>query len=182
MDITTFRNGIFSLNTRRFGSVAEIMIKKLYQFNYSNDINYDLIDSNGKKIEVKFSRAMKSNKRKINEDNIIEECFLSGKEPREMKSEETTIYPFDSNIEQIKCDKFDVLYYGLFFSDVIEIYKINANEIKNCIGYSAKQHGKGIKKSSDEGQFHLNNKTIEFHRNSHLIKRLSYPELYNILK
>ena len=113
---------------------------------------------------------------------VIEQCLKANITNRAMKSNEATIYPFDSNIEQVKCDMFDVLYYGLFFSDIIEIYKMDADEVKNCAGYSAKQHGKGITKSSDEGQFHLNNKNIDFHRKSYLIKTLTYTELYNILK
>ena len=184
-EIEKFRDGIFALHTRRFGTVAEIMIKKLYDFEYTTkDINYDLKGKDGGKIEVKFSRVMKSNNEKITEENIIGQIMnaAGGIEQRKMKSDEIGKYRFDSNMEQIKCYKFDVLYYGLFFSDVIEIYKIGTEEIKDCPGFSAKQHGKGIEKSSDEGQFHINQGTIEFHRKQHFVEKIDYKKLYNLLK
>ena len=40
-NIEDFRNGIFSLQTRRFGNVAEIMIKKIYNMSNSNVLNFD---------------------------------------------------------------------------------------------------------------------------------------------
>ena len=180
-NITEFRDGIFALQTRRFGSVAEIMIKKLFHFTTSKDINFDLLDDNGTRIEVKFSRAMKANRRKITEKNIIQECCAATTALRTMKASETDMYKFDSNIEQVKCEKFDVLYYGLFFSDFIEIYKKTNEEVKLSEGYSSKQHSKGAVKSIEEGQFHLNQATINSHRNF-LVKKITYNELYNLLK
>ena len=74
MNINKFRDGIFALRTRRFGSVAEIMIKKIYQLEYSHELEYDMIDVlQNKRIEVKFSTVMKKNKKKINEANVIEQ-------------------------------------------------------------------------------------------------------------
>lgn len=52
------REGIFNMNTRRFGKVAEFMIAK--QYGYLTDTgmtDYDLISDDNFKIEVKFSRA-----------------------------------------------------------------------------------------------------------------------------
>ncbi|MEI3311726.1 MAG: hypothetical protein V8R78_08130 [Evtepia gabavorous] len=37
LKIEKFKNGIFDLRTRRFGTVAEIMIKKLYGLNESGN-------------------------------------------------------------------------------------------------------------------------------------------------
>ena len=36
------RDGIFALNTRRFGTVAEIMVKKLKQLDKSQNLFHDL--------------------------------------------------------------------------------------------------------------------------------------------
>ena len=38
------RNAIFGLHTRRFGTVAEIMVKKIIGIENSNKLNYDLFD------------------------------------------------------------------------------------------------------------------------------------------
>ena len=40
-NVEIFRNGIFALNTRCFGVVAEITIKKLYGLNDLNTILHD---------------------------------------------------------------------------------------------------------------------------------------------
>lgn len=36
-DLTNFKNGIFALNTRRFGFIAEIMIKQIFGCVFSKD-------------------------------------------------------------------------------------------------------------------------------------------------
>ena len=67
-----------------------------------------------------------------------------------------------------KRKEFDILYYGLFFADVIEIFKINSNEIADCPGYSDKQH----RGNKGEGQFHLNQDNLAYHRKEH---QVPYP-------
>ena len=44
--VCEFRDGIFALRTRRFGTVAEIMIKKLYNFEESDSLAFDKKDIN----------------------------------------------------------------------------------------------------------------------------------------
>ena len=66
-----FRDAIFSLNTRRFGRIAELMIKKIYKFKDSENLAYDLID-NKLKIEVKFSTVLKKCKNK----GFLDEKFV----------------------------------------------------------------------------------------------------------
>ena len=52
------RDGIFNMNTRRFGKVAEFMIAKQYGYSTNTGTtDYDLISNDNSKIEVKFSRA-----------------------------------------------------------------------------------------------------------------------------
>lgn len=178
MDINEFRDGIFALRTRRFGSVAEIMIKKMYQLEDSHTVAYDKFDTlQNNRIEVKFSTVMKENDEKINESNVIEQCLKANIANRAMKYEDKEKYKFDCNIQQIKCHKFDILYYGLFFVDKILLFKMTSVQVKNCRGYSDKQHDGNI----GEGQFHINNDTFEYHK-KFLIKELDYTELYDILK
>ena len=66
MTLEESRNGIFALKTRRFGNVAEIMIKKIYHLEESNKLEFDKFDPKFKKrIEVKFSTVLKENEHKI---------------------------------------------------------------------------------------------------------------------
>ena len=176
-NIEDFRNGIFSLQTRRFGDVAEIMIKKIYNMSNSNVLNFDK-EKDGKRIEVKFSRGLKKNDSIINEYNIVEQCLKGSPNNRSILSTEATKYKFDCNIQQIKNKEFDELYFGIFFKDVVEIFKITSQEIENLSNYSNKQHRGNV----GEGQFHLNQKNIENYRQKYLIRSLTYQELYQILE
>ncbi len=177
--VNKFRNGIFSLRTRRFGRVAEIMIKKLYGVSNSSVLNYDLIENQTQqRIEVKFATAIKKSKDSISEDKVIEQCLRAGElSERVISLGDVSLVKFDCNIQQIKCAEFDVLYYGIFFYDCIQIYKMTSGEVMTASGYSNKQHRGNL----GEGQFHINNNTIEWHQ-KYMIKQLSYQELYQTLK
>ncbi len=172
------RNGIFALNTRRFGTVAEHLIKILANTNWGKDFSHDLYDENtNQRVEVKFSRALKANPRTIQESNIIEEIINADDSKRMFASTEWREHKFDCNIQQIKKKQFDVLYYGIFFSDKVQIFKITPDRINKDIRYSDKQHfgNKG------EGQFHLNNATYEYHLKNFLEAELTYDEVLNLL-
>jgi len=177
--VTDFRNGIFALNTRRFGTVAEIMIKKLYQYQWSGTKAYDLYDGvNNCRIEVKFSRAAKDHPETIQEDNVIDQCLSDAYlENCSLNADEVRVFSFDSNIQQVKCRNFDYLFYGLFFMDCVEIYGIHSTDVYNIPGYSDHQHAGNI----GEGQFHLNNGSIDFHRQNCFQRVLTYYELFDLL-
>jgi hypothetical protein len=172
------RNGIFALNTRRFGTVAEHLIKILANTNWGKDFSHDLYDEKTNlRIEVKFSRALKANPKTIQETNIIEEIINADDSKRMFASTEWQEHKFDCNIQQIKKKQFDVLYYGIFFSDKVQIFKITPDRINKDIRYSDKQHfgNKG------EGQFHLNNATYQYHLKNFMEAELTYDEVLNLL-
>lgn len=174
VDIDKFKEGIFISHTRRFGTIAEIMIKKIYNMNESNSLAFDKINDN-KKIEIKFSRVLKEHEHTITEENIITEILSANYLQRRVKS--TDNYNYDCNIQQVKPLEFDELYYGLFFDDKILIFKINSHDILNIPGYSARQHRGNI----GEGQFHINQNTLNYHYKNYLLKELNYQDLYEIL-
>ncbi len=91
-------------------------------------------------------------------------------------------HEFDCNIQQVKRAKFDVLYYGLFFSDCIKIFRIESKDIKEnrrggVIYYSDFQHLGNV----GEGQFHVNKKTLQIHLDHYLHQTLTYDELHELL-
>lgn len=177
--IKEFRDGIFALRTRRFGTVAELMIEALYDFTKSRNQFHDRYDAVGnRRIEVKFSTVMKANESKINRENLIDQCKKANLENRVLKKAEVLQCNFDCNIQQIKRKEFDVLYYGLFFLDQIDIFKMDTEKILDCYGYSDFQH----KGNQGEGQFHLNPATIEYHLKHHFVQSLSYKELYKMFE
>ena len=176
-NIEEFREGIFSLHTRRFGTVAELMIEKLFDMKDSDVLNFDKKKDN-LRVEVKFSRALKENESKITKTNLISQCIAGSSSKRAFNATEVKLNKFDCNIQQIKNKEFDILYYGIFFKDHIEIYKIINTQISELSNYSDKQH----RGNTGEGQFHLNNTNIDFHRKNFLIKIITYEELYKLFE
>lgn len=178
-NIKEFRDGIFALRTRRFGTVAELMIAALYEFNKSHNQFHDRYDDvNNRRIEIKFSTVMKANEAVITADNIIDQCKKANLGSRALNSTDIHQFSFDCNIQQIKRTEFDVLYYGLFFADRIAIFKMNTNEILQCQGYSDFQH----KGNEGEGQFHLNQDSIDYHLKNYFVQWLDYEDLYRIFE
>ena len=64
----------------------------------------------------------------------------------------------------------------LFFTDRIAIFRMTSDEVKHCPGFSNKQH----KGNLGEGQFHLNQTTLDYHMNNHFVRWLTYEELYDL--
>ena len=74
-EIKEFRDGIFALRTRRFGTIAELMIEALYGFSKSRNQFHDRYDESGhQRIEIKFSTVMKANEAVIRRHNAIDQC------------------------------------------------------------------------------------------------------------
>lgn len=170
-----FKRGIFNLRTN-FGELAQIMIKKKYGFQNSNDKYYDLYD-NDKRIEVKFSRAIEKEP-PMNEKNAIELCVKASKLNRIVSSNEATQKKFDCNIQQVKPKEFDILYYGVFFEDCIEIFIAESSQISQIPLFCSVQH----KNNVGEGQFHIKRTNITYHREKHKCEIITYEELFELLK
>ena len=81
-EIAKFRDGIFALNTRRFGRLAELMIQKMYDMKDSNNLAFDLLSKYNEKIEVKFSTVLKKCSKQITAKNVIEQAINSRLEKR----------------------------------------------------------------------------------------------------
>ncbi|MCW5908149.1 MAG: hypothetical protein KIS94_09840 [Chitinophagales bacterium] len=168
------RDGIFSLNTRRFGTVAESLIKILANASWGQNINHDLYDAKEmKRIEVKFSRALASNKHTIKDDNILEQIINADDKARMFNAKDWKKHSFDCNIQQIKRKEFEILYYGIFFADKVQVFKITPQQIDRKINYSDKQHKGNI----GEGQFHINNLTYQYHLDNFLEIELTYAQI-----
>jgi hypothetical protein len=177
------RDGIFALRTRRFGSVAEYMIKRLLQCSKGRSLFHDLYDDSLKhRIEVKFSVVLKKSETPVTETTVVKCIEDAVAEHRMVSLNEWKKSEFDCNIQQVKRTEFDVLYYGLFFADKIMIFKIGSAEIKENsqggrIYYSDFQH----KGNVGEGQFHINQSTLQIHIDNYAYKTLTYDELYELL-
>jgi hypothetical protein len=178
MDGETLREGLFALNTRRFGSVAEVLIKRLKKLGKARNLFHDLYDDlASKRVEVKFSRALKKSNRLVTEDSVLKCIEEATSEKRLVTWNERRTVKFDCNIQQIKKTEFDHLYYGVFFSDCVTIFHIESVDIGSQIHYSHKQHKGNI----GEGQFHINQDSILAHEQNYLYQKLSYEKLNELL-
>ena len=168
---------LFTLNTRRLGKVAEIFVANLLNANDSEVSNYDLVDKTYKKVEVKFSRVMTKHKSRITRDNVLEQIKLGNEVNRAIKYEKRFDVPFDSNIQQVKADEFDSLFYGLFFADKVMVFCVNSQDVKQIKGYSNVQH----RNNHGEGQFHINESNLIWHEENHLFNVYSYDDFISII-
>lgn len=165
MDGETLRDGIFALRTRRIGAVAECMIKRLMKYSKARSLFHDLYDDGRKhRIEVKFSVVQKKAETTVTEDTVLQCIEGAVAENRMVAFSQWKQQKFDCNIQQVKRKEFDVLYYGLFFADCIQIFRIESREIReNAKGgriyYSDFQHKGNI----GERQFHINSRTLQIH-------------------
>jgi hypothetical protein len=177
-----FINSIFSLNTRKFGTVAEVLLEKVlinlgYKVKKSESLSYDK-NIDGLDDEIKASRVLVKNKLDLLNGNIVENLIKQDKE-RRIKKIHCCNYDWDCNIQQIKTKCFENLWYCLFFEDTVEIFKINKTKIlsDSMISYSNKQH----RGNEGEGQFHVTNKNVKYHLGNYHFKTITYDEIIKIL-
>jgi hypothetical protein len=180
IDPVVFQRGIFNLRTRRFGTAAELLIQKLLGAAKGRSQFHDLYDDqNNHRIEVKFSTVNTSSDEPITIKNLLSAIERAGLE-RAVPFSAWQQFKFDCNIQQVKTVEFDILCYGLFFSDKIVIFKIDTATIPKdrAICFSDKQH----KGNVGEGQFHINNVTLPHHLNTYLYKIISYQDFLELLE
>ncbi len=53
---------------------------------------------------------------------------------------------------------------------------MTSKQVLNTEGYSNKQHRGNV----GEGQFHLNQSNIDYHRKNFLVEKLTYEQLYQL--
>jgi hypothetical protein len=176
------RDVIFSLHTRKFGNVVEKLVETiLIEFGFivkkSTDLSYDR-QINSSNDEIKGSRVLGKSVLNLENENIIESLF-SHDTNRFVNIENSSETEWDCNIQQIKLELFNTLWYVLFFGDCVAVFKIERDNIVNDknISYSNKQH----RGNEGEGQFHVTNKNIKYHLDNFLVKTITYNEVYNKL-
>ncbi len=186
--IDQFRRGIFALRTN-FGELAQLMLQKDMGLFPADDNSYDLIDADGHRIEVKFSRAYKKDI-PLTKSNVIEVCTNCSTMVYASSESEKSTSDYDCNIQQLKPRCFDSLYYGVFFSDKVEIFHapraVFPASVESFIADKAatrqKLPGYALQhKGGEECQFHIKKTTHKHHREHYHVKDITYEELYDLL-
>ena len=172
----SFRDGIINLHTRQFGRVVELIVQLLRDYQDSMQLDHDLFDpKGGQKIEVKSSRVFRRQKLKFDLDNLYDLIVNNSNRNRLLEQSQATKVDFDCNIQQIEIEPFDTPYYLLFFSDNIEVFKLEKGQISSDknLGYSEKQH----RGNEGEGQFHIHGKNYQYHKDNYYVQTISYNEI-----
>lgn len=172
------QSALFSLNTRRMGTVGELLVARLADAGKGHSVHHDLYDSaRGERIEVKFSTVLACWETPLRLDTLEAVLREAAGQGRAVASDAWANARFDCNIQQVKPAEFDVLYYGLFFSDCVMLFRCLAADIPTMPGWSAKQH----KGNTGEGQFHLTARSLPYHLEHHFFERLGYLDLARLL-
>jgi hypothetical protein len=178
-----FRDCLFRLHTRKFGTINEIVISKyLTQLGYvvkkSKDGGKTDRQINNKKSEIKASRVLETNPIEGESKTLVEDIM----------SYVEVVVPFDKceemnylcNIQQIKNILFDDLYYSVYFKDIILFFKATKqqmiDDVKN-MKYSDRQH----RGNKGEGQFGIKPQTIKYHMENYLIGSIEYSDMIELL-
>ena len=173
--IDIFRNNMIHSDSKSFGSLFEIIVASLCNFQESNDLGHDRVCSNNQnRIEVKACRAFKSNKK--TGKKLVKWMLQENSHKSLVCDAEKSTAEWSSNICQIKPKYFDILYYAAVFYDRIYIFAISSDQIKMEKGYCKKQHRDGTM-----GQMYVGPKNIDYHIKNYLYKSLSYEQVIAIL-
>ena len=165
------KRNVISLSPRNFGeNISEVLLMKLFNFNKEGG-SHDLNDNNIR-IESKFSRALD----KINASMTTIDRILSDKDRGFVESTKD----FHCNIQQVKPNYFDELYYGIFFNDKILIFKLTPKQLlsDSKLNYCDKQH----RGNTGEGQFHIKQNNLQHHIDNYLIKELNWNQFVDTIK
>lgn len=174
-EVKTLKTNLLQMAPRPFGEkFGEWVIFELDNTLESrNDGSHDAIYEK-KRVEIKLSRAKFKFNKKLN--------FLSSLISTHTSSfvRSDTLDNFDCNIQQVKPNCFDILIYGVFFEDIIYIFKTTTAVLLNDkkIGYNDKQHRGNV----GEGQFHIKRTNLQYHIDNFLYKKLEYMDLIKMIQ
>ena len=171
----SFVKNLFSLSPRPFGDMGEEIVKMVIpSLSERKDHTHDASE-NGKRVEIKCSRALLSRKVNCLQDLLIEDFSVRAASLDQIISEGRV----DCIFEHIKTRYFDDLYYSIFTSDMLLVFKISSTELiedKN-ITFCNRQ----TRDAEGDGQFHVKKNNIEYHIKKYLVKEISYGKLCDMI-
>jgi hypothetical protein len=177
--IKKFRNGIFLASSRRCGETyMEPILRKYFGWNKSDTTKNDAINADGKYVEIKCSKVLI---KLLKSPSLTESVILENDNfilKRLIKFDDRYELINNSNIQNIKRHKFDILTYIMLFKDCIQIFESTTEDISDIPGWSGK-HG-GEDKKGKNGQFGITKTRINWHLDNNLIQTLTWEEVYEI--
>lgn len=184
--VKKIRNGLFLAPSRSYGEqYVEPFVREKYYLAEPKGNDYDGIDKNGKRYEIKCCKILRAsgNGRKVK--TIIERILFENN-----NLETNRLVPFSeyktaeylANVQNVKRDHFDYLIYVLLFSDCVKIFIARKEDI--AIGKLpnwSDRHGR-YDELGKSGQFGITRSNIQWHLDNLLKDTVSYQEMTNVYK
>lgn len=143
--VDEFKHGVASMSTRPFGEAfAEEMLVRLYGFTRVGG-THDLQDGRTR-IEVKYSRIYAP--QVASADAVSKIVNYGGKTLGSMTA------PFCANFQKLHPHEYDVIFYGIVFSEGVLLHKARSNEVRYL-----NQH----LNNTDMKQFSINQRSLASH-------------------
>ena len=173
--VDDFVNNLFMLSARPFGDVGEKIVNLVVpNLKERKDPTHDA-SCEQNKIEIKCSRARIS--KKVNSlTDLLTENYSSQKASLSDIRENPKI---GCIFEHVKIRYFDILYYAIFTSSSILLFKISSEDLVNDkkISFCNKQ----TRDAFGDGQFHVKKSNIDHHLENYLVKIVKYEEICDII-
>jgi len=176
-DLSKMKASIIGMGPKNIGGFLEKILLRFYnidEFGNTNSENDGIHQT--EKIEIKSSRALHQEKTKMKTGFD----FLKNYNRRLLSINELTNLSFDCNMQQVKPEYFDKIYYGILTENGFLVFKMNKMVLlsdKN-ISYSDKQH----RGNFGEGQFHVKKSNIKYHMLHYYEGCISWYNIIKILK
>jgi hypothetical protein len=170
-----FRDAVCRLPTRRFGILSECLCRRLLGAPRSTSSAYDL-GGPDRRIECKFSVARHRSPRFESDDLLASVARFAAEGDRLLAFDQWSSADFACNIQCIKPSEFDLLYYGIFFSDLIAVFSAESGLIGTpCLPAHPQAH------HSTHLQFHLNRFNLSWHLRERLHATITWVEVVRLL-
>ncbi|BBM88868.1 hypothetical protein COTS27_00555 [Spirochaetota bacterium] len=172
---SSIKESLVNLRTLQFSTVGRMIVCKRYNFQQAKS-GFMLKDKD-KDILVRSSLVLRkvADKEKIKKDSTGVIHKLSNyPSPIKRLVKSSSNDDFNCNIQHLKLKEFNVLYYLLFFYDIIEIFKVNSNDITNIPTYSLTQ----LKDKPDVSRFHIDRESYNnYHKQNSTNNRVSHNKV-----
>lgn len=170
----TMRELIIAASPVKLSGLLKVIVKELSSdYGEPGNCHYHFSSTEDKKICVKASRPLKS--LRPTTSGYLDYLKATSVGLLSISSKE----PFLCNIQQIRSEYTDTLWYGVFFHEGLYLHKATLNNLKadpniRFIGYQHTGNG-------DEGQIYITRDSFEKHA-PYLFKVLTYDAIYDIIK
>ena len=183
MIVEQFRDGIFRSASRTYGEqYIEPILRKYYGWEESNEGANDAVGNDGQLIEIKASKVLLSTEKKEN-ISLVERIISENHNDvinRLVSFDDRYDSEYYANMQNVKRDHFDELYYVMLFEDCLKIFVSKKDNISTIPNWYDK-HGR-YDAPGKSGQFAIKKTNIAWHIENNLITTLTWEEVYNITK